>query len=544
MFIEPVFGKKFYGREEVLCTLQKRVKALKSGYRQNLALAGPMLAGKSSILRHFLNTLKDPDILPVYIEVVSEDFPAFCSRMSATILYQFLKSEGVKGGNNLASLKELARGRVPDTVHCVEHILRSLKAHKYDLAYEGLLGVTSVLKSETGKNCIVILDEFHNISNFQLKKPFHTFGKFIMVQKNTMYIVSSSQKTLLKEILAKKLSLLFGNFEVMEINGFDSITARSFLLEKMKDVPDHDLFADYLIQLTQGNPFYLEVIAARFGELVRAAEGSTETREVLIDALAGLLYDSGGILNQYFTTNIHFFTEKRSRKAIADVLVSMARGNRTIKAMDKGLGAKDKGLGDKLRKLQEMDVAKSCGAFYLIGDKLFEYWIRNVYSLRTGAVVDDMDIKYLEFKMLAEKDIVSFSLFKEKQLSNVLSELFCSFANHKVSLNTYERILPRFDSVEVRNVSEGIFEIIAKTGSKPWVCRAKTSGIADEQDIIADWSERISPAGTRPARRIFIPFKGIDHNAFLLAKEHGIWIWDNAQVNELLRCYGRHEIVL
>ena len=51
MFIEPVFGKKFFGREEVLGTLQKRVTSLKGGYRQNMALTGPMLAGKSSILR-------------------------------------------------------------------------------------------------------------------------------------------------------------------------------------------------------------------------------------------------------------------------------------------------------------------------------------------------------------------------------------------------------------------------------------------------------------------------------------------------------------
>ena len=59
MFIEPVFGKKFFGREEVLGTIQKRVTALKGGYRQNMALTGPMLSGKSSILRHFLNNIDD-----------------------------------------------------------------------------------------------------------------------------------------------------------------------------------------------------------------------------------------------------------------------------------------------------------------------------------------------------------------------------------------------------------------------------------------------------------------------------------------------------
>ena len=67
MLNEPVVGKAFFGRSKILHTLEKRVNALKGGYRQNVALTGQMLAGKSSILYQFLYTLKDTSLVPVYI---------------------------------------------------------------------------------------------------------------------------------------------------------------------------------------------------------------------------------------------------------------------------------------------------------------------------------------------------------------------------------------------------------------------------------------------------------------------------------------------
>ena len=48
MLSEPVIGEYFFGRDEALGLLEKRVNALTEGYRQNVALTGQNLAGKSS----------------------------------------------------------------------------------------------------------------------------------------------------------------------------------------------------------------------------------------------------------------------------------------------------------------------------------------------------------------------------------------------------------------------------------------------------------------------------------------------------------------
>ncbi|MFH1552102.1 MAG: ATP-binding protein [Candidatus Omnitrophota bacterium] len=544
MFIEPVFGKKFFGREEVLATLHKRVTALKGGYRQNLALTGPMLGGKSSILRHFLKNIKDPDIIPLYIEMAGEDFQVFCTRFCGTLLYQYLRSSGQKADGDFDALKKACHGMIPETMRCITKVCKALKQKKEECAYENLLALTSVFKTETGKSCIVILDEFHNLSNFRLKRPFQIFGKFIMVQKNTMYIVSSSQKTLLKDILSRKLSLLFGNFEVLEINGFDNQTARSFISDKINDLDFREDIQNYLIQVSQGSPFYLEVLASRFSELIKRKDSQHDAKECLLNAFAELLYESNGVLNQYFTNNINFFLEKSSRKKFIPILICLARGKSTIKAVQDDLGRADKELGSKLQKLQDMDLVCKSGIFYKISDKLFEYWLKYVYSLKTQSMIDDMDIKYLEFKRCIEEDYRGYLEFSAKDAVTVISDLFKSFRDEKVRINMNDRKMPHFDLVESQAVSGNVFQVTGSVQNKKWVCHVKQNDIADEHDVYGLWEVKAEDESSKITRKIFIPLKGIEQNAFLLAKEQNIWVWDARQLNEIFRLFGKFELVL
>jgi hypothetical protein len=545
MFIEPVFGKKFFGREEVIATLHKRVTAIKGGYRQNLALTGPMLAGKSSILRHFLSSIKDPEVVPLYIEMSGEDYRTFCVRFMASLLFRYLESEGKDPKGDFEQLRKTCRKLIPATSRHIDTISGLLKKKKNDEAYEKLLDLAFVFKTETGKNCIVILDEFHNLANFHLKKPFQTLGKFIMVQKNTMYVVSSSQKTLLKDILSNKLSLLFGNFENLEVNGIDKQTARSFISEKVKDIAASENTKNYMIQLSQGSPFYLEVLAERFSERVKSKDEKKDERECLLDTFAQLLYDSNGILNQYFTNSVSFFLEKKSRKKFLPILISMAMGNSTVKSIQKDLNKSSKDMAGTLAELQYMDLIYKSGVFHKISDKLFEYWLRNVYALKTKSVIDDLDIKYLEFKNLVDDDYQKYCKFSTLSVTELIHDLFSSFRNEKIHVRLNERKMPQFDDVKSRYISGNISEVAGLVGDKSWACHIRYSGRAEEQDIY-DLSSLKKAGGknSKVTRKIFIPLKGIEHNAFLLAKEKNIWVWDVQQLNEVLRLFGKFELVL
>jgi ATPase domain predominantly from Archaea len=544
MFIEPVFGKNFFGREEVLATLHKRVTAMKGGYRQNLALTGPMLTGKSSILRHFLKSVKTADIIPLYIELSDDDFEMFCTRFMATLLFNYLKTVGEKHSGDFKEMQKDAKATVPSTVAAIKKIIGIVAAGKRDKAYEKVLELPAVFKKETGKNCIVIMDEFHNISNFRLKKPFNVFGKFIMLQKSTMYVVTSSQKSLLKDILARKLSLLFGNFELLEIEGFDDSTARSFTADmiNLNDVSEDII--NYVIQITNGNPFYIELIVKTMSDYSKKGKSPSDPQEWLLSALSSLLYESDGILNQYFMNNVNFFLEKSTRRQFIPILISMANGHNRISEIQKYLGRTDTTLGKKLKKLQFMDLVRNSGLFYVIDDKLFEFWLKNVYGLKLGAVVDDMDIKYLEFKKTVEDDLKKYYVFNSKKVEKVVEGLFGLFNGEQVAVNRQNRRFPKFDIVRNTRVSNSTSGIVGVTGTKAWVCHIKKEDMVTENDVALLADPQTVFDKVKIMRRILIPLNGIEHNAFLLAKEQNIWIWDQKKLNEMLRLYGSFEIVL
>ncbi|MBD3295794.1 MAG: hypothetical protein GF392_00310 [Candidatus Omnitrophica bacterium] len=543
MFVEPVFGKRFFGREEVLATLHKRVTALKGGYRQNLALTGPMLAGKSSILRHFLDNVEDNDIIPLYLEMTGEDFPVFCKRFTGSLLHNYLISMGRCPGKQIEELKKICGKMIPETISCIDKVERALRRKSFNIAYETLLGMTSVFRTETGKSCLVILDEFHNLADFKLKRPFRTFGKFIMVQKNTMYIVSSSQKTLLKDILSRKLSLLFGNFEVVEVEGFDNHTARSYVADKIPATNgEYGHISNYIIQVTQGSPFYLEVLSGRFSELRRKAPGKAP-EETLLDAFADILYSSEGILNQYFNNNVNFFLEKRSRKKYLSILVSLAAGNATLKDIQEDSGRIDKSLSRKLRKLQEMDLIYKCGVFYKISDKLFEHWLRYVYTVKSRSMLDDMGIKYLEFKNAVQADFRDYMEFSSRDIPELVVELFRSFNNEMVGVRMNDRRMPRFNDVTITEKSRHFTRITCLKGEKAWICDIIKGDIAGEADVHRMLENRSGKGHKKVLRRIIIPLKGLDQNAFLLAKERKIWVWDIKQLNLIFRLFKRFQIV-
>ena len=57
----------FFDRKVYLDILEKRISDLKYGYRQNLAIIGDELLGKTSIIFKFLNKFYDNHIIIIYL---------------------------------------------------------------------------------------------------------------------------------------------------------------------------------------------------------------------------------------------------------------------------------------------------------------------------------------------------------------------------------------------------------------------------------------------------------------------------------------------
>ena len=166
MFSDPVVGESFFGRQEILDILLKRAKALKSGYRQNVAIIGHQQLGKTSILRQFLFTLRDPEILSVYVEIKLQSLDYFVDQFIRSLLFQYLvETQMINPTESLEKLVEIAQASIPKTVARIREIAELLKGRRPEEAYTKLFELTSIIRIETGKNCIVILDEFHRLGD-------------------------------------------------------------------------------------------------------------------------------------------------------------------------------------------------------------------------------------------------------------------------------------------------------------------------------------------------------------------------------------------
>lgn len=543
MFSEPAVGEKFFGRGEVLDLLNKRVSALKDGYRQNIALTGQSLAGKSSIIHHFLYTLEEEGCVPIYVEVIKEPFMTFSNKFIATLLYNSLTRMGEYVDADLDSLMEKANRLLPKTTLAIKHINSCIDKGQFDEAYSSLLGLTSVSKGETNMSCIVILDEFDNLEYLGVKNPFLNFGKVIMVQKDTMYIVSSSRNQAIKKILSEKLSLLFGNFEIVKIQGFDLKTSSEYIDAKLAGFEIEVLIKRFLIAFTDGNPFYLDRLARRAREIALDRMSNYIDTTVIEQAMLDLIYNPSGVIHQHILNYILELVDTKYKDNYISILLSIANGRNKASDISRSLKCKQGELSKGLSRLVELGLISKNGVFYKIDDVMLGFWLKFIYQSRREMLVDGILDKTAIFGEEVKSYLSNFMLELDKDTVSKLAELFNLFSNELVQIESKYIRLPHFTKVEVKYAADSKTPfIVASFRGKSWVVQAYEY-VVSESDI-ADYIRNVKMLDSKISNKIIMPLNGIDENAKLLAKELKIPIWDTSVVNALLNLYGKNKIII
>ena len=542
MFSEPVVGEKFFGREEVLELLNKRVLALKDGYRQNVALTGQSLSGKSSIILHFLHTVNSEGFIPVYIEVVKEPFRSFSNKFIAAVLYNALKKMGQAVEVDMAKLSEAAQKSIPRTYQMVRQINSSIDRGDLDDAYTGLLGLTSSLKDEAGLSCVVILDEFDNLEHLGIKNPFLSFGKVIMVQKDTMYIVSSSRNEAIKKIISEKLSLLFGNFEVVKVANFDIRTSVKFIDIKFSGLDIAGHLKKFLIMFTGGNPFYLGKIASRAREIAIERPSTIIDEGILAQAILDLVYHANGVIHQYLMNSILSILDTKSRDSSVSTLILIAEGHNTQSRIARGLKSKQGDVSKNLSALVDLGILVKSGVFYEIEDVMLAFWLRAVYQRRKELLVDGTFDRMELFRSDITAYIARYARECAKTPIQRAMELFNLFANELVSIDSKHIRLPHFTKVDIRTAQNSPSIITASFRGNFWIAQVYERPV-NENDII-NYIKDVKALDCRASNKVLLTLSGIDENAKLLAKELKISIWDDSTVNRLLSAYGQKRIVI
>ena len=542
MFSEPVVGEKFFGREEVLELLNKRTLDLLDGYRQNIALTGTSLSGKTSILHHFLHSIKEEGFITIYIEVVKEPFRSFSNRFIATLLYNALIKTGQAAGFELNGLLDKARELLPKTYAAIKGINLCVDKCEFDEAYLNLLGLTSTLKDEIKRSCVVILDEFDNLEHIGVKNPFLNFGKVIMIQKDTMYIVSSSRNQVFKKILSEKLSLLFGNFEIVKVSGFDTQSAKKYIETQISGFEADTALKRFLIAFTDGNPFYLNHILKEAKEIAMERMTNFIDIDIVVRAITNLMYNANGVIHQYLLNFIMDLIDTKYRERYLSILVSIAAGRNKLSDISKNIRSKQADASKDLLELSELGFIQKSGVFYKIDDPILAFWLNKVYQKRREILVDGIFNRF-DFFICEMKEYITELIFEsEKDITARVAQLFNAFSNELVGVDTRQIKLPHFTKVEVKESLGSKRFITAAFMGKSWVVQAYEETVR-ESDVI-DYIRNVKSLDCKIVNKLIIPLKGMDENAKLLAKELKISMWDLPALNNLLGFYDMIRVVV
>ncbi len=526
---------KDYQRPRIINLLLKRINSFAAHYRQNIAILGFQSLGKTSLIFNVLKRITQKDIIPIYLYVRKKSFYAFATSFIGVILYQYLNTENEHPQDDFGALVEKCRGKIPATtreVLKIEKLIRENAAARE--IYPLLLDLPQILQEETKKKMILVLDEFQNLENYDLQNPFLKLSDKIMVQKSIMYIVVSSAVSTARHILAKKFSLLFGNFEIIGIKPFGDEIAKEFIAKQLSGITLPENLEKFLINFTGGYPFYIMIICEQIKILCRRENSETASQELLTDALRETLHSDHGILNQYFLTKYSWLLQANHNNVYPRILLAIANANKKSSQISHYLNRKAGETNRFLNKLLSMDVIAKKGVFNEINDPLFVHWLKFVFCRKLNSFNPDRENSSETFNTQLSVLIAEFGRESGKEIGQRVKEVFELFSNDMVELDKKRLILTNFEKVDLFS-RNGTAILKAKRLKKNWVCCIEKTFI--DETRIAEFLRETK--GRDCAKKILIPLNGIDVNARLKALEAKFWIWDQDTLNDLLTIFEK-----
>lgn len=524
----------FYARQEYLTLLKKRIDGFRDGYRQNIAIIGDEQVGKTSIIHKFISDYSDNHIILLYIEARPETLSSFVKRFSGVLLYNFLLNSGIPLKEDLNFLLEKSEKFIPKTVEAIKALVNAAEKRKKNNIFTELFSLTDIIHKETGKFCVIIIDEFLNLEKAGLKGLYREWSKLLITQKNTLYIIISSLKFKTKLTLSKNLSLLFGNFELLTLEPFDIRTSESYIRHKLGSVHLPAGLINFMVHFTGGIPIYLEVIA---NELLNQSNSS------LSEILEDLIFDSTGILNQRFSNYLKRFLDYARSEEYVSILYYISNGRNKIKDIAHILKRPIKNITLSINQLLEFDIITRSGDFLKINDRVFAFWLKFVYQEKMHSLSFNAYSQKIKFLDNIESLIQNFIFSSQKPVIERFSELLRLFEDETIQIERKKIKLQHFREIKYLEFRGGGLKsgLIGRSNEGLWVIGIKQGNLTE--DDVEEFSKECKRFRNKLQRKIIVTLNDIDSNAKLRALEEKVMMWDLANVNEIFDVFSQPRVI-
>lgn len=526
---------KFFDRRQYLEVLEKRISGLFQGYRQNIAFIGDELVGKTSIIFKFLNNFYNNRILMVYLQTRPETMDSFAKRFIGVLLYNFLLNSNIPLREDLDFLIEKSARYIPETINKIKSILNSLGRRKKNNIFSELLSLSEIIYQETTKSCVLIFDEFHNLENTGIKNLYAEWSKILMEQRHTMYIIISSLKFKTKSILARNLSLLFGNFELIEIEPFDIKTSSEYLRLKTERLNLNSGSNNFIVHFTGGYPFYLEVIT---DALLKSQQPN------LVNILEDLLFESSGILNQKFSNYLKRFLDSTHSQQYLSILYLISSGHNKLKDIAHILRKPKGELNSSINSLLELDAIGRSGDFLKINDRVFSFWLKFVYQEKLNSLTFDAKNQKNLFRDYIEGMIQEFFIHANKPILERITEILRLFSDDTILIDKKRLRLTHFTEIKPlefnnRNLQEGL---LGRSPGSLWIMTFQHDLLTE--DYVVDFSKECKRYRHKTQKKIIVTLKDIDSGVRLRALEEKILMWDLNHLNQIFDLFHKPRVIV
>lgn len=533
--------------DQVRERVDKRVESLQKGYRQNVGIIGAEGIGKT----HFLNSLhrsllSQPQLLSVYVHASAFDFDYLMEEWIRGLLSSVFLSRSVRPPDSFQSLLAAADPILPKTMERIRQLKKIARREKNTEVVRELFAIGESLVEETGKKMVFMIDEFQDLADLPASDPFALLGREVMIEKNTLYIVASSKPQQAKEIFREKLSMLFGNFEIMELAPLGCGRALRFWKSQFPDKKFGETQKRFLIRLTNGTPAYLELLADQLSSQLRNEISFWDDVEdrVFLQSFNNELFDPRGRISLMFQRRIDAC--KRISKEggyFVKALWAIASGRKKISTISVFIQKSAKDTRKILERLVEDGRLSKKGSFYILEDPLFGFWLRQVMSEQSWFHWDRQAWKEKVeiFLEPLRHELDRSRLEVGSDIAGRLESLFKEFRNDTVEINHRKISCPQFSEIAFRPTNGRVFPVFAKGAKSRWACQIAYD-LIKEEDVNFFIAESKS-SGRRLQKRLLIALGGIEQNAKLIAQEAKIQIWGLENFNELLELYDLPKII-
>ncbi|HDI46094.1 MAG TPA: hypothetical protein ENF60_02025, partial [Candidatus Omnitrophica bacterium] len=453
--VGPVPLDRFCARRSELQRLDKIKNDFLNGYRRNLAILGPLNIGKTSLVLKYIHHVMGRDIFPIYINLEDGFFTDNFLGSIFFFLHKFTNGEIT----DLSSVSETLKERFSYLKKFVDDLEEYYKRGDYTRLFHHILKLDKIIYRYLKLRCVYIIDEFFNLEKLRIGSWIKLLRENIMLNSSSLFILISSEVERAKSILHSEFSLLFGNFEILELKKLSYTEAIEFIAHR-KITADRKIL-DNLIFLTAGYPLYLDILTDWIQDNLKTLD-----REGLLVTIRENVLDNKGFLYRYFQEKLKYSLPYKENREYLWFLLEVAKGNIRRRELEEKLkpGLLNCSLNGHLEK---------SGSFYRLKDPLFRMWLLYAYQ---------PDVMGLRFSHKEELNIFAPGIegmipeiynwddnSHRTQIVKLLKNLLLAFNNEYVMVNDNRKIFPKFSKIIEENIFGDVLCLkCEKKKGRPW----------------------------------------------------------------------------